>query len=101
LRAGDWLSTEARELFLDAVLDELIASCRLLRRRAEGDYSTDEHAVQFPKFEPEKPQGITGKTCWEFFKAWVAAAQPQNFAVNRWRPVFKDLNAHFDGRASH
>jgi hypothetical protein len=80
---GLLLSSEARDVFLDAVADELLAAFQLLQRRAKGDYSADDRSQHFPKFEPDKPPGSAGKTCWELFEDWVAAAQPQASTVNR------------------
>jgi integrase len=94
------LSNEAREQFLDALVDELLAAFRVLERRARGDYSADDRLQHFPTFEPDKSPGTTGKNCWQLFESWVAAAQPQESTVNRWRAVFTHLDKHFAGRAA-
>ena len=87
------------ELFLDAVVQEFLEATNLLRRRANGDYSTDQHLQSLPEYSKAKPLAKgSGRTCFELFEAYVTAVQPRPSTVNRWRVVFTTLDEHLDGR---
>ena len=92
---GVVLNGEAQALFLDCVLDEFIAAILLLERRSLGDYSADGRPSQFPKFSGRTVEKNNGMSPWSLFEAWVKARQPASSGINRWRPVFLDLDKSF------
>ncbi len=92
---GVVLNGEAQALFLDCVLDEFIAAILLLERRSLGDYSADGRPSQFPKFSGRTVKKNNGMSPWSLFEAWVKARQPASSGINRWRPVFLDLDKSF------
>jgi integrase len=95
---GIALTNDARTLFLDCVLDKLIAAFSLLERRAQGDYVPDQLPASFPKFTgaPARP-GDEARSPWRLFEGWVAARNPAAATVARWRAAFLDLEANFGG----
>jgi hypothetical protein len=93
---GVVLNGEAQALFLDCVLDEFIAATLPLERRALGDYSEDERPWQFPKFNGQSVKASTGLKPMTLFAEWIKARQPAPSGVNRWRPVFLDLDKRFN-----
>jgi hypothetical protein len=96
---GVVLTSQAQALFLDFVVDKYVDALGLLERWARNDYSPDDKAQTFPKFEMRR-QGPTGATAWELFTDWVKAAQPRASTVTRWRAVFKELDRQFPERAA-
>ena len=93
---GIVLSNEAQALFLDHVLPEFMAAILLLERRAGGNYEPDERPSQFPKFSGRPVKQNTDMSPWALFEAWVTARKPAPSGVNRWRPVFLDLDERFN-----
>jgi integrase len=96
------LTDDAYKLLLDSILSEYAAGVLLLERRARGDFSPDERAEQFPKFEAAPkpnvdPKGLTPLKLWE---AWVDARKPKDTTVDRWRSVFIELQKHFPQRTA-
>jgi hypothetical protein len=47
---GEVLTLAAMEMFLDAVLQEFLEAAKLLKRRASGDYSPDQHLQTLPEY---------------------------------------------------
>lgn len=89
------LNPDGLERFLDTLEPEYSAALAALRRRSGGDYSPDAREAKFPDF---KPRSSAGLTCWTVFEAWVKERNPAASTVNRWRSVFKALDARFTGR---
>jgi integrase len=89
------LSPEGMERFLDVLGPEYSAALAALRRRSQGDYSPSKREEKFPDFQPKV---LAGMTCWTVFEAWVKERNPAASTVNRWRSVFKALEARFAGR---
>ncbi|WP_336813344.1 hypothetical protein [Bosea sp. MMO-172] len=92
---GIVLNPEGVERFLDTLEPEYSAALAALRRRSGGDYSPDAREAKFPDF---KPRVLAGMGCWAVFEAWVKERDPAASTVNRWRSVFKALEARFKGR---
>ena len=86
------LDPASRDMFLDHVGQDLFAALGLLQRHAQGDYSPDDYAEQFPQFERT---GDPGLTAWVLFQRWIEKAKPRVSTVDRWRGVFLDLKEHF------
>lgn len=95
---GIRLEQAATEAFLDIVEGELAAAAHALRRRANGDYTPDERAERHPEFKVLPRTRVAGLTCWSLFEAWIAERRPGAATVNRWRAVFRALDAYFEGR---
>lgn len=91
------LNQEATDTFLDIVADELDAAAYALKRRADGDYSPDRRTERHPDFKPVSRQKVAGLTCWTLFEAWINERRPGAATVNRWRAVFRGLDAFFEG----
>ncbi|BCB20064.1 tyrosine-type recombinase/integrase [Bosea sp. ANAM02] len=89
------LNAEGMERFLGALEPEYSAALAALRRRSQGDYSPSKREAKFPEF---KSRASAGMTCWTVFEAWVKERRPAASTVNRWRAVFKALDARFTGR---
>src|SRR5262249_31410090 len=65
-RRGEVLTPPAMTMFLDELINEFHTAINLLRRRAAGDYSPDEHLKTLPEYRKAKPVARgTGKTCVE------------------------------------
>jgi integrase len=95
---GVTLTNPSQAVFLDFVVDNYVAALNLLERRARNDYSPDETAETFPKFDGGLQQGNDqDKSPWRLFEAWQAARQPAIATVERWRWVFLDLERTFAG----
>jgi integrase len=94
---GIALTNGARTLFLDCVLDKLIAAYSLLEQRAEGDYTPDELPKQFPQFSRTTRHDADVQSPWKLFERWEKARGPARSTVERWRAVFLDLEANFGG----
>ncbi|WP_306115214.1 MULTISPECIES: hypothetical protein [unclassified Roseovarius] len=79
-----------------------MAALGLLRRRADGDYSSDERLKAFPEDQiiskVQANRGHTGMTIWQAFESWVTERKPAAAKVNRWRGVFENLNAFHEHR---
>ncbi|MEH3146256.1 MAG: hypothetical protein PGN34_13105 [Methylobacterium frigidaeris] len=95
---GMRLTEEATHAFLDIVEGELFAVALTLRRRSEGDYGPDARLERHPEFRPSAREKAAGLTCWSLFEAWVGERKPGASTVNRWRVVFRALDAYFEGR---
>jgi hypothetical protein len=91
---GKHLNAPAYALFTDAVSDNLLAAISLLEKRANGDYSRDDHPDTFPPFTdgPARPVGVS---CWALFEAYVTATQPAPNTVSRWQSVFREMEREF------
>jgi hypothetical protein len=96
---GEVLTPAAVTMFLDELISEFHAAITLLRRRASGDYSPDQHLQTLPEYRKAKATARgAGRTCVELFRAYVEDVKPQRSTVNRWRGVFIALDKHLDGR---
>jgi integrase len=96
---GEVLTPAAMTLFLDEVLQEFLVAADLLKHRAARDHSADPHLQTLPEYRKTKPAVLgAGKTCLELFEAYIKAANPAPYTVNRWRVVFTTLDEHLDGR---
>jgi integrase len=91
------LEEPSRRLFLDHLYADFAAALKLLIKRAQGDYSTDDYTLRFPTFENSRD---TGQNSWQLFELWVQAVEPAPATVNRWRGVFLRLGADFAGRSA-
>jgi hypothetical protein len=65
-------------LFLDAVFEDFIVAVDLLRRRAYGDYSPDQHLQALPAYvAPKAPNGPrtikSNKTAMQLFEGYIIA----------------------------
>jgi integrase len=92
------LTTDARILFVDAVSERLFSAYALLEQRANGDYSRDTYPDTFPSYVDQRRVASSGMSCWELFGAYVSARKPADSTVDRWRAVFKHLQAAFPDR---
>jgi integrase len=92
---GQALTPDASVLFVDAVSERLFTALSVLEQRANGDYSRDTYPDTFPVYQDQRRAASTGMSCWELFGAYVAARKPADGTVNRWRAVFKHLQAAF------
>jgi integrase len=96
---GEVLTPAAMELFLDAVLQEFLEAADLLKRRASGDYSPDQHLQTQPQYCKAKPAAPrSGKTAMQLFEGYIPAAGLAVGTVGRWRVVFTTLDAYLAGR---
>ena len=89
------LDEPSRKLFLDHLYEDFAAAIRLLIQRARGDYTPDNYPLKFPKFEENTRDA--GQGPWKLFESYVAERKPAKSTVNRWRAVFRDLEAKFTG----
>jgi integrase len=89
------LTADANILFVDAVSQRLFTAYAVLEQRAHGDYSRDTYPDTFPTYVDQRRGASTGKSCWDLFGAYVEATKPKAGTVNRWRAVFKHLQAAF------
>jgi integrase len=93
---GIALNTDAYSRFVDAVADNLYPAIALLERRASGDYSPDSTPESFPAFTNGPAVGrTTGPDCWALFDEFVKATRPADSTVQRWRPVFLEMQRAF------
>jgi hypothetical protein len=97
---GEVLSPAAMEMFLDAVLQEFLEAAKLLKRRASGDYTPDQHLQTLPVYRKATPPVAprSGKTAMQLFEGYIPAAGLAAGTVGRWRVVFTTLDAHLAGR---
>jgi integrase len=91
---GMALNATAYALFVDAVSDNLLLAISVLQRRSNGDYSRDDTPDSFPPFTDGPARG-TGISCWELFEAYVKATKPADGTVQRYRPVFLEMQRQF------
>ena len=96
---GIVLTSQARALFLDFVVDNYVDALGLLERRARNDYSPDTKPQEFPKFEKRR-QEHAGTTALALFTEWVRVAKPRASTITRWRAVFMELDRDFPERAA-
>jgi integrase len=80
--------------------DHLFAAFKLLEKRAWGDYTPDETPKKFPQYGVSRTSTPVGLGCWALFEAWVTAAKPKPATVDRWRVIFKALDAAFPDGAN-
>jgi site-specific recombinase XerD len=78
-------------MFLDHVTRDYCEALFMLLRRAEGDYSADEHPKQFPAYKPQK----AAVRPWSLFEAWAKEAEPAASTKARWRSIFRTLDERF------
>jgi integrase len=97
--AGIALTAEADALFVAAVSDNLPGAYDVLERQAWGDHSPDLTPETFPAYQ-DTQRTATGIGCWDLFGAYVDAVKPAGGTVNRWRAVFKHLQAAFPTRSA-
>jgi len=96
---GETLTPAATTLLLNMVIREFSEATKLLERRAQGDYSPDQHLRTLPEYRKAKPVARGARmTCFELFEAYVTAVKIRPSTVNRWRVVFTELDKHLDGR---
>jgi integrase len=81
------LDPVSRDMFLDFVTRDFFAALKLLARRTRGDYRPDEWPEQFPRSEPAR------LTPWALFERWAADIKPAANSIERWRGVFRKLDA--------
>lgn len=96
---GIALTAEADALFVAAVSDNLPGAYDVLERQAWGDHSPDGTPETFPAFQDSR-RAVSGMSCWDLFGAYVAARKPAAGTINRWRAVFKHLQAAFPERSA-
>jgi integrase len=98
---GEALTLAAMTMFLDEVVSELDAATTLLRRRAGGDYSEDQHLQTLPVYHRKAaPRSAprSGKTAMQLFEGYIVAKKPADRTVRRWRTVFTTLDAYLASR---
>jgi len=100
---GEVLTPAAMALFLDGVLSEFVQTTNLLNRKANGDYSEDQHLKMFPEYRRKARASVaprSGKavTAMQLFKGYIVAKQLADGSVRQWRPVFAMLDAYLAGR---
>jgi integrase len=91
------LTTDARDLFLDHLYDDLAEALKLLLRRAEGDYSPDTYRKRFPKTSEGADSGLTPV---QLFEKWIAERKPAYGTYESWRYVFAALGEQFKDRSA-
>jgi integrase len=77
-------------VFLDFVTRDFFAALTLLARRSRGDYRPDEWAERFPRPEAAADASLTP---WALFERWIAEIKPAANSIERWRSVFRKLDA--------
>lgn len=98
------LSNAAMSTFLDVLQGEFLPALRLLRRRAEGDWSRDTRPEKFPHVAAfavgtsRTVAKLSGLTVWSAFELWIEGRKPAPASINRWRAVFVNLNELFAER---
>ncbi len=99
---GTVLTSDSLGQFLDDALPaDFGAALQRLRRLAEGRAGADEHLAKLGGAIPsvvKMSKKRAGWTSWEAFAAWVAEAKPRPSTINRWRGVFRHLDAFLEGR---
>jgi hypothetical protein len=95
MEQGIVLSTEATNLFLDAVEDNLLAAYVRLEALARGDYGADPLVDQFPEYVSKRLETSRPIGCWQLFEGWATAVQPSPSTIARWTAVFKAADARF------
>jgi integrase len=94
---GLLLEPASRDMFLDALCGSLFEALRLLRKRADHDYSEDQYVKRFPRFERQSDPGLTP---WMLFERWIDEVEPADATVDRWRGVFLKLTEDFPSAAA-
>nr|WP_158266650.1 site-specific integrase [Alsobacter soli] len=93
---------ESRSAVLFQVAKALDDAAANLKRKAEGDYSTDPKAARFPEFVPEGSTKAEALTLDGLFELWVTQAQQTKAAsaatVRRYRSVFNTFGAYVKGK---
>lgn len=98
------LGDAAMGALLDVLEVEFLAAIRLLRRRAEGDWSRDTRPAKFPDLTAVPIQSSrmlvepSGLTVWGAFEYWIEGRKPAAASINRWRAVFVNLREQFAER---
>jgi integrase len=101
INKGEVLTPTAMTLFLDAVLHEFLTATELLERRAQRDYSPDQHLRTLPEYRGKTVTTTaprSGKSAMQLFEAHIPAANLAAGTIKRRRPVFIALDAHLAGR---
>jgi integrase len=101
INKGEVLTPTAMTLFLDAVLHEFLTATELLERRAQRDYSPDQHLRTLPEYRGKTAPTIaprSGKSAMQLFEAHIPAANLAAGTIKRRRPVFIALDAYLAGR---
>src|SRR5467141_176066 len=69
---GEVLTPAAMEAFLDALLQEFLEAADLLKRRAAGDYTPDQHLQTLPEYRKAKPVAPrSGNTAMQLFEGYI------------------------------
>jgi hypothetical protein len=108
---GEALTPAAMAMFLDAVIDEFLQPTDLLRRRAAGDYSPDQHLQTLTRSAPQSAAGgatalrygarsttRSGKTATQLFAGYSAAHNLAAETIARSRVVCTTLDEYLAGR---
>jgi hypothetical protein len=112
---GEALTPAAMAMFLDAVIDEFLQATDLLRRRAAGDYSPDQHLQTLTEYRRQSaPQSAAGgatalrygarsttlsrKTATQLFAGYSAAHNLAAETIARSRVVCTTLDEYLAGR---
>jgi integrase len=107
---GENLTPAAMAIFLEKLISNLHTAMVLLERRAQGDYSPDEHLQTLPEYRRNSPrqsaaQLLSGAiadrpnsiTAMQLFEGHVRASKLAPGTVSRRRRVFATLDAHLGG----
>jgi integrase len=86
------LDRASEAMFLDYLTRDFFAAIGLLTRRARGDYGPDKWAEQFPRHAESTDPDLTP---WVLFERWIETVKPAPSTVDRWRAVFRRLQADF------
>jgi hypothetical protein len=60
------------EMFLDAVLQEFLEAAKLLKRRASGDYSPDQHLQALPEYR-KATAPVAPRSAQQKLKRWLCS----------------------------
>ena len=86
------LDRTSEAMFLDYLTRDFFAAIGLLARRARGDYGADKWAEQFPRHTESADPDLTP---WVLFERWIDKVKPAPSTIDRWRAVFRQLQADF------
>jgi integrase len=95
LEHGVTLTSDATNLFVDAVSDNLFNAFTRLEDIARGNYSPDETAVHFPPYQELSSNVRPQLRIMALFEDWAKAVQPATSTLDRWSSVFNTANDHF------
>jgi integrase len=104
---GEALTAAAKDMFLDDVIGEFLTATTLLNRRAQGDYSPDQHLQTLPDYRNAAPQSSgqqggsatqSAKTAMQLFENYIAAAKSAEGTITTRRVVFTTLDEYLAGR---